>query len=201
MGGPEKYHTQAKLSEEDQVLRERVEKLNEEINSLHSSCTVVRRSRAGSHGQITPGWRASSHFSGSFTGGESFSRARRSIPVICVSSNSQDRLRGLELLQEVDSVHETIDEQTDATSKNEMNCVAVHESRDKPPHIRRIRDIAEVNTDSVKQNSSTASRGSATTHSVLSEILTLSKPPHPEGISKQRNSLATTQPNDTVYSS
>ena len=94
---------QARLSEEDQVLKDRVDKLNEEINILNS--TPVRRKSQqrlpARRGNASPSWKKSAFFSATISEGDYPSR----VPVLLVSSSSRDNQLGC-------SVHETITEQS-----------------------------------------------------------------------------------------
>lgn len=96
--------TQAKLSEEDEVLKERVDKLNEEVNILNTStalrCLHTRR-ESDHQASVTP-WK-----SASFSRGGCHSRMPSSpatVPILLVSSSSQDSLDRLEELETVQNV-------------------------------------------------------------------------------------------------
>ena len=111
---------QAKFSEEDQALKERVDKLNEEIHVLHAPVQKMKemrsRSQSGQHRvcTITPSWK-SPHFSASVCEFDSLAQTstpRRSVPVLMVSSSSRDNLQ---LEDHGDPVHETITEQEEGT--------------------------------------------------------------------------------------
>ena len=113
---------QAKFSEEDQVLRERVDRLNEEIHFLHAPVQKLREMRSHQVGgrhrvcTITPSW-SSAHFSASVSesGAPNYtSTPRRSVPVLLVSSSSRDNLQEDSDLS--DPVHETIAEQEEGAS-------------------------------------------------------------------------------------
>lgn len=93
--------TQAKLSEEDEVLKERVEKLNEEVNILNTStalrCVHTRRD-SGHRASIPsiPYWKSAS-FSGACHSRTPSSPA--TVPIVLVSSSSQDSLDRLDELE------------------------------------------------------------------------------------------------------
>ncbi len=114
---------QAQLADEDLALKERVDKLNEEITKLITR-TVVRR-RKGSHtrtasqGEITlspTSWNFPKHFSESHN-----RRPARPVPILFVSG-SQDSIKlPFELLQEADSLQEDVKE--GATEQNRASGV------------------------------------------------------------------------------
>lgn len=101
---------QAQLADEDLALKERVEKLNEEITKLITRTVVRRRrgshTRTASHGELTlspTSWNFPKHFSESHN-----RRPARPVPILFVSG-SQDSIKlPFELLQEADSLQEDV---------------------------------------------------------------------------------------------
>ena len=107
---------QAKFSEEDQALKERVDRLNEEIHVLYTPVQKLKEKQSQQTSSsrrrvctVTPAWK-SPHFSASiseFGSPRQTSTHRGSLPVVMVSSSSRDNLQD----DLGDPVHETITEQ------------------------------------------------------------------------------------------
>lgn len=127
--------TQAKLSEEDEVLKERVDKLNEEVNVLNTS-TALRHlhTQRGSGHQTNVSsipWK-----SASFSGGchSRMPSSPSSVPLLLVSSSSQDHL---DRLEEVEAVQ---------NNQTVLHCTAINGIVENPGVIGI--DSANQNADS-----------------------------------------------------
>lgn len=136
--------TQAKLSEEDEVLKERVDKLNEEVNILNTSTALryLHTRRESDHQASVTHWK-----SASFSVGGCHSRMPSSpatVPILLVSSSSQD---SLDRLDELETVH---------NNQNVLHCTGINGIAENP---------GEIDIDSTFENA-----GSPTKSTVLHNL-------------------------------
>lgn len=121
------------MSEEDQVLRERVDKLNEEINILNS-CSVSRWQHTNADvPNGTTAHRKSLYSSVSITEGEYPSRltkSPRSVPVLVISSSGSFEDGRL---HDSGIIHQSIDEQTVC----DVQCTKLSEE-DRDPQVTTL---------------------------------------------------------------
>ena len=147
-------HTQAVLSEEDQVLKERVERLSEEINILNTPVKQMQSNHQSTSVLVSPSWKTASQFSMSISESDypSMRQTKNSLPTLVVSRNDSVRAQAQEL-----TIHETIAEQTGESEEEGEREERVTVSRRRP--ISRASPVGYRGTMTTKTNGASLASG------------------------------------------